>query len=66
MYDDKLQSFIDFVLSQYVKEGVHELDSGKLPDLLELKYSGISDATEHLGSVAGIRDAFLGFQRHLY
>lgn len=66
LYDDKLQSFIDFVLSQYVKEGVHELDSGKLPDLLELKYSGISDATEHLGSVAGIRDAFLGFQRHLY
>lgn len=66
LYDDKLQSFLDFVLSQYVKEGVSELDSDKLPDLLELKYRGVSDATEHLGSVAAIRDAFLGFQRHLY
>ncbi|MEE9454157.1 MAG: DEAD/DEAH box helicase family protein [Paracoccaceae bacterium] len=66
LYDDKLQSFLGFVLSQYVKEGVSELDSDKLPDLLELKYSGVSDATEHLGSVAAIRDAFLGFQRHLY
>lgn len=66
LYDDKLQAFLDFVLAQYVKEGVGELDQAKLPHLLELKYRAVSDAAEQLGGVAKIRDAFIGFQRHLY
>ena len=65
-YDEKLQIFLDFVLSQYVKEGVGELDSAKLPDLLELRYRAVRDATQELGSVAKIRDAFIGFQKYLY
>lgn len=65
-YDEKLQGFIDFVLAQYVKEGVGELDQSKLPDLLELKYHATSDAAALLGGVARIRDAFVGFQKHLY
>jgi type I restriction enzyme, R subunit len=65
-YDPKLQAFLDFVLSQYVKEGVGELDQAKLPHLLELKYRAVSDAAAELGGVAQIRDAFIGFQRHLY
>lgn len=65
-YDDKLQAFLDFVLAQYVKEGVGELDQAKLPHLLELKYRAVSDAAEQLGGVPKIRDAFIGFQRHLY
>lgn len=65
-HDDKLQAFLGFVLGQYIKEGVGELDQSKLPDLLELKYSGVTDATNQLGSVAKIRDAFIGFQQHLY
>ncbi len=65
-YDEKLQTFIDFVLSQYVLEGVEELDQEKLPHLLELKYQAVSDAAQQLGGVARIREAFLGFQRHLY
>ncbi len=65
-YEPKLQAFLDFVLSQYVKEGVGELDQAKLPHLLELKYRAISDAAAQLGGVAHIRDAFIGFQRHLY
>lgn len=65
-YDNKLQLFLDFVLSQYVKEGVGELDQAKLPDLLELKYKAVSDAAAELGGVARIRDAFIGFQRYLY
>ena len=43
-YDPKLQAFLDFVLSQYVSEGVGELDQAKLPHLLELRYRAISDA----------------------
>lgn len=65
-YDDKLQAFLDFVLSQYVQEGVGELDQEKLPHLLELKYRAISDAAEQLGGVSRIREAFVGFQKHLY
>ncbi len=65
-YSWKEQQFLDFVLSQYIQEGVRELDQEKLPDLLELKYHGVSDAAAELGSVAGIRDVFIGFQRYLY
>lgn len=65
-YDPKLQAFLDFVLTQYVQQGVNELDQEKLGSLLVLKYHTIDDATSVLGSVGIIRDAFLGFQRHLY
>lgn len=65
-HDSKLASFLDFVLAQYVREGVGELDQAKLPDLLQLKYRGVGDAARELGGVARIRDAFVGFQKHLY
>jgi type I restriction enzyme R subunit len=65
-YDAKLQAFLDFVLSQYVREGVGELDQSKLPHLLELKYRAVSDAAAELGDAAKIREAFVGFQAHLY
>jgi type I restriction enzyme R subunit len=65
-YEDKLQAFLEFVLAQYVNEGVGELAEAKLPHLLELKYRGLGDAAEELGGVATIRETFIGFQRHLY
>ena len=66
LYDAKLQTFIDFVLQQYVTQGADELDTGKLAALLELKYHSTSDAAAQLGSVKLIREAFVGFQKHLY
>jgi hypothetical protein len=42
--DEKLRTFLDFVLGEYVKEGVAELDQGKLPQLLALKYRAVNDA----------------------
>ena len=65
-YDAKLQAFLDFVLSQYVKEGVGELDQAKLPQLLQLRYRAVNDAAAELGGVANILAAFVGFQYHLY
>lgn len=65
-YDPKQQEFINFVLEQYVKEGVSELDDEKLPDLIELKYSALTNAKRELGSVKSIRDTFIGFQEWLY
>src|SRR5580658_7897224 len=61
-YEPKLQAFLDFVLSQYIKEGVEELDQAKLPHLLELRYRAVTDAASDLGGVVKIRDAFVGFQ----
>ena len=65
-YDEKLQAFLDFVLAEYVKEGVGELDQSKLAPLLQLKYRAVSDAADALGGITNIRTAFVGFQRYLY
>ena len=65
-YDNKLQTFLDYVLAQYVKEGVRELDQGKLENLVKVKYITLRDAETELGNMPQIRDAFVGFQQHLY
>lgn len=65
-YEDPLRAFLEFVLAEYVKEGVDELDQAKLPDLLELRYKTVQDAAERLGDVSAIREAFVGFQKYLY
>ncbi|MBI5219565.1 MAG: DEAD/DEAH box helicase family protein [Bacteroidia bacterium] len=65
-YDSKQQIFLDFVLKQYVNSGVEELDDEKLPNLLELKYSAITDAKKELGDITSIRNTFIGFQPYLY
>jgi len=64
--DYKQREFIDFVLEKYVQDGVRELAENKMSSLITLKYNTISDAAAELGSVAGIRDVFVGFQRYLY
>jgi type I restriction enzyme R subunit len=66
-YDEKLQAFIDFVLGQYVAQGVEELDQDKLAHLLELRYRTLHDATAELGAEpVVIRSAFVGFQERLF
>jgi len=54
------------VLSQYVSQGVEELDQEKLGALIGLKYGSTTDAAAILGGPALIRDTFVGFQRYLY
>jgi type I restriction enzyme R subunit len=65
-YEPKQQAFLNFVLSQYVKEGEAELDDAKLGDLLVLHYGTLSDAKAALGKVQTIRENFIRFQEHLY
>ncbi|OOZ40915.1 hypothetical protein BOW53_06160 [Solemya pervernicosa gill symbiont] len=65
-YDYKQQEFIDFVLAQYVKEGVGELATEKLSDLLELRYHNVNDAVAELGAPVKIREVFVEFQKYLY
>jgi type I restriction enzyme R subunit len=66
-FTDKQRAFVDFVLAQYVAQGVDELDAEKLSPLLKLKYhNAISDAFADLGQPETVRQVFVGFQRHLY
>ncbi len=65
-YDADLSAFLDFVLGQYVTQGVSELDGDKLPRLLELKYASASEGAAMLGGVKGVRQAFLDVQRGLF
>ncbi|MBR9855485.1 MAG: hypothetical protein GYB37_13070 [Algicola sp.] len=65
-YNSKQQEFLNFVLEQYVKEGVNELDDSKLLDLLKLKYKSIADFKRELGNIKSIRVTFIGFQGYLY
>lgn len=63
---DKQKAFIDFVLAQYVGQGVDELDQEKLSPLLRLRYRALSDAFVELGNPDEVRGLFLGVQRHIY
>ena len=65
-YDQKQQAFLEFVLNQYVSQGVDELDAEKLTPLLKLRYNAINDAIADLGDAVQVRKAFVGFQRYLY
>lgn len=66
-FDTKQQTFLDFVLSHYVKVGVEELGQDKLAPLLRLKYhNSISDAVNDLGSPEKISHVFTEFQQYLY
>ena len=66
-FNSKQQVFLDFVLSQYVKVGVGELDQAKLTPLLRLKYQdSIADAVTDLGDPVDIGKVFSGFQKYLY
>jgi type I restriction enzyme R subunit len=64
---DAQREFLDFALSQYVREGEDELDPEKLPGLLNVRYGSASDALQHLhSSVREVQDVFRGFQAKLY
>ena len=66
-FDDKQQAFLDFVLAQYVKVGIRELDQSNVTPLIKLKYNdSLSDAIADLGPADQIRNTFTGFQKFLY
>ena len=66
-FTDKQRAFVDFVLRQYVDQGVDELDAEKITPLLKLKYNNaIADAFADLGRPDQVRGVFVGFQKYLY
>ena len=66
-YNPKQQTFLQFVLGEYIRVGVEELDQDKLPPLLRLKYNNaIADAVADLGRPEEIGRTFAEFQHLLY
>jgi type I restriction enzyme R subunit len=65
-YEEDEKLFLKFVLGEYVDHGVEELDVGKLPELLQLKYGGMNEAVSVFGAPARINQVFVGFQELLY
>jgi type I restriction enzyme R subunit len=67
-YDVRKRAFLEFVLEQYEKVGVEELDQEKLPALLKLRYDdSLEDALNDLGGDGeAIRSMFKEFQQYLY
>lgn len=64
--DEANREFLEFVLQQYIAQGVYELDDAKLSDFLQLKYHSIKDAKSKLGDVSTIRSNFIEYQKYLY
>lgn len=63
---NKQRAFVDFVLAQYVDQGVDELDQEKLSPLLRLLYRVLNDAFAELGKPDDVRRLFVGVQKHFY
>lgn len=64
--DANHQEFLEFVLNQYILNGVYELDDEKLGTFLQLKYKTIADAKPILGDLKVIRNNFIEYQKYLY
>ena len=64
--NDNEKEFISFILQNYIKVGVGELDISKLDTIVQSKYSTITDAESKIGSIEKIQKLFIGFQKHLY
>jgi len=64
--NEKQRAFIDFVLGNYIKAGVDELDIEKLSPALVSKYGGVYEAQQELGNVDDIKKVFVEFQQYLY
>jgi type I restriction enzyme R subunit len=59
-------SFIQYLVSVYVKAGIDELDADRLPKLIANKYGTILEGTNALGGIEEAKLTFYGFQRRLY
>ncbi len=59
-------SFIQYLVSVYVKAGIDELDADRLPKLMANKYGTILEGTNALGGIEEAKLTFYGFQRRLY
>jgi type I restriction enzyme R subunit len=66
LLNDKQREFVGYILRNYIKEGVDELDMNKLGMILNAKYGGLHNAQSELGDVNTIKEIFIDSQILLY
>lgn len=63
---DKGREFMEYLSNLYIKEGIEELWSDKLPAIIQMKYGSLPDGMRVLGGVEAAKTIFLNFQKNLY
>ena len=67
VYSDlKAREFLEFVLENYEKYGIEELQRDKLGDLVKLKLGTAKDAKEVFGDMNNLLDAYYKLQENIY
>ncbi len=66
MLNDKQREFIKFVMANYEREGVSELDAQQFHKIIESKYETIQSGENELGDLNEARAIFIDCQKHLY
>ena len=66
LLNQQQHEFVDYVLANYVSDGIEELDASRLSRVIEAKYGGVSEARVQLGAVEEIRETFIQMQKFLY
>ena len=65
--DGQLQQLVEFLMTQYERNGYKEMAQGNLSTLLEMKYGSTYDAMNQLHmTIPQIKNSYLEFQRELY
>jgi len=62
----KAREFLEFVLENYEKYGIEELQRNKLGDLVNLKLGTTKDAKEVFGNMNNLLDAYYKLQENIY
>jgi len=64
--NEQQKEFIDFVLNNYIQDGVDELDTSRLSASLTSKYGSVFEGVKKLGDADEIKRVFVEFQQFLY
>ena len=64
--NERQREFIEFVLRNYIQEGVDELSMANLGSSLTSKYGSVYEGQKALGDVDEIKRVFVDFQQYLY
>lgn len=60
------QEFVEYIIALYIREGVEELGTKKLPRIIDMKYGSIQEGISVLGGLDVAKSTFYDFQKRLY
>lgn len=60
------QEFVEYIIALYIREGVEELGTEKLPRIIDMKYGSIQEGISVLGGLDVAKSTYYDFQKRLY